>query len=76
MTASGDGISASGNMTLLDCMYTMTTGGGSENGNDHQKGGPGGQGEPGGGMDNPGDDMMTSGERPKVGQRPDDAAFR
>ena len=65
LTASGDGISASGNMTLLDCMYTMTTGGGSENGNDHQKGGPGGQGEPGGGMDNPGDDMMTSGERPK-----------
>ena len=58
-TASGDGISASGNMTLLDGMYTMTTGGGSENGNDHQEGDPGGQGRPGGGMDNPGDDMMT-----------------
>ena len=65
LTASGDGISASGNMTLLDGMYTMITGGGSENGNDHQEGGPGGQGRPGGGMDNPGDDMMTSGKRPK-----------
>ena len=64
LTASGDGISASGNMTLLDGMYTMTTGGGSENGKDHQKGGPGGSGGPGG-MDNPGEDMMTSGERPK-----------
>lgn len=42
LTASGDGISASGNMTLLDGMYTMTTGGGSENGKDHQEGGPGG----------------------------------
>ena len=65
MTASVDGISASGNMTLLDGTYTMTTGGGSENGNDHQEGGPGGQGEPGDDMDNPGEDMMTSGERPK-----------
>ena len=65
LTASVDGISASGNMTLLDGTYTMTTGGGSENGNDHQEGGPGGQGEPGDDMDNPGDDMMTSGERPK-----------
>ena len=64
LTASGDGISASGNMTLLDGMYTMTTGGGSENGKDHQEGGPGGSGGPGG-MDNPGDNMMTSGERPK-----------
>lgn len=64
LTASGDGISASGNMTLLDGMYTMTTGGGSENGKDHQEGGPGGSGGPGG-MDNPGEDMMTSGERPK-----------
>lgn len=64
LTASGDGISASGNMTLLDGMYTMTTGGGSENGKDHQEGGPGGSGGLGG-MDNPGDDMMTSGERPK-----------
>ena len=53
MTASGDGISASGNMTLLDGMYTMTTGGGSENGKDHQEGGPGGSGGPVG-MDNPG----------------------
>lgn len=65
LTASVDGISASGNMTLLDGTYTMTTGGGSENGNDHQEGGPGGQGEPGDDMDNPGDDMMTSGKRPK-----------
>lgn len=65
LTASVDGISASGNMTLLDGTYTMTTGGGSENGNDHQEGGPGGQGEPGDDMDNPGEDMMTSGERPK-----------
>lgn len=65
LTASVDGISASGNMTLLDGTYTMTTGGGSENGNDHQKGGPGGQGEPGDDMDNSGDDMMTSGKRPK-----------
>ena len=64
LTASGDGISASGNMTLLDGMYTMTTGGGSENGKDHQEGGPGGSGGPGG-MDNPGEDMVTSGERPK-----------
>ena len=64
LTASGDGISASGNMTLLDGMYTMTTGGGSENGKDHQEGGPGGSGGPGG-MDNPGEDMMTSGERSK-----------
>ena len=64
LTASVDGISASGNMTLLDGTYTMTTGGGSENGNDHQEGGPGGSGGPGG-MDNPGEDMMTSGERPK-----------
>ena len=73
LTASGDGISASGNMTLLDGMYTMTTGGGSENGNDHREGGPGGQGGPGGGMDNPGDDMMTSGERPEEsrGEMPD-----
>ena len=65
LTASVDGISASGNMTLLDGTYTMTTGGGSENGNDHQEGGPGGQGGPGDDMDNPGEDMMTSGERPK-----------
>lgn len=65
LTASVDGISASGNMTLLDGTYTMTTGGGSENGNDHQEGGPGGQGELGDDMDNPGDDMMTSGKRPK-----------
>ena len=65
LTASVDGISASGNMTLLDGTYTMTTGGGSENGNDHQEGGPGGQGEPGDDMGNPGEDMMTSGERPK-----------
>ena len=36
LTASGDGISASGNMTLLDGMYTMTTGGGMPSG------GPGG----------------------------------
>ena len=64
LTASVDGISASGNMTLLDGTYTMTTGGGSENGNDHQEGGPGGSGGPGG-MDNTGEDMMTSGERPK-----------
>lgn len=73
LTASGDGISASGNMTLLDGMYTMTTGGGSENGKDHQEGGPGGQGGPGGGMDNPGEDLMTSGERPMEsrGEMPD-----
>lgn len=73
LTASGDGISASGNMTLLDGMYTMTTGGGSENGKDHQEGGPGGQGGPGDGMDNPGEDMMTSGERPMEsrGEMPD-----
>ena len=73
LTASGDGISASGNMTLLDGMYTMTTGGGSENGNDHREGGPGGQGGPGGGMDNPGEDLMTSGERPMEsrGEMPD-----
>lgn len=64
LTASGDGISASGNMTLLDGMYTMTIGGGSENGKDHQEGGPRGSGGPGG-MDNPGEDMMTSGERPE-----------
>ena len=73
LTASGDGISASGNMTLLDGMYTMTTGGGSENGKDHQEGGPGGQGGLGDGMDNPGEAMMTSGERPMEsrGEMPD-----
>lgn len=58
LTASGDGISASGNMTLLEGMYIMTTGGGSENGKDHQEGGPGGQGGPGGGM-------ASSGEQPQ-----------
>lgn len=65
LTASGDGISASGNMTLLDGTYTMTTGGGSENGRDHQEdgpGGPGGQGEPGGGMAPSGDGERPQGE--------------
>ena len=57
---SGDGISASGDMTLLDGTYTITAGGGSENGEDHQEerpGGSGGPGEPGG--------MLPSGERPQ-----------
>lgn len=64
---SGDGISASGDMTLLDGTYTITAGGGSENGEDHQEevpGGSGGPGEPGG--------MMPSGERPQgePGEKP------
>lgn len=51
---------ASGDMTLLDGTYTITAGGGSENGEDHQEerpGGSGGPGEPGG--------MLPSGERPQ-----------
>lgn len=35
ITASGDGISASGNCTVVDGDYTITTGGGSENGQQH-----------------------------------------
>ena len=60
LTSSGDGISASGDLTLLDGTYTITAGGGSENGEDHQEEGPGGQGGPG----NPGG-MAPSGEQPK-----------
>lgn len=37
LASSGDGISASGDMTLLDGTYTITAGGGSENGEDHQE---------------------------------------
>ena len=60
LTASGDGISASGDMTLLDGTYTMITGGGSENGENHQEEGPGGG-------------MAPSGERPQgePGEMPD-----
>lgn len=35
ITAGGDGISASGNCTVVDGDYTITTGGGSENGQQH-----------------------------------------
>lgn len=67
LASSGDGISASGDMTLLDGAYTITAGGGSENGEDHQEevpGDSGGPGEPGG--------MMPSGERPQgePGEKP------
>lgn len=44
LASSGDGISASGDMTLLDGTYTITAGGGSENGEDHQEERPGGSG--------------------------------
>lgn len=60
LASSGDGISAYSDITLLDGTYTITAGGGSENGEDHQEevpGGSGGPGEPGG--------MMPSGERPQ-----------
>ena len=60
LASSGDGISAYGDMTLLDGTYTITAGGGSENGEDHQEERPGGSGgprEPGG--------MLPSGERPQ-----------
>lgn len=67
LASSGDGISAYSDITLLDGTYTITAGGGSENGEDHQEevpGGSGGPGEPGG--------MMPSGERPQgePGEKP------
>ena len=67
LASSGDGISAYSDITLLDGTYTITAGGGSENGEDHQEevpGGSGGPGEPGG--------MIPSGERPQgePGEKP------
>lgn len=48
LASSGDGISAYSDITLLDGTYTITAGGGSENGEDHQEEVPGEkpQGEP------------------------------
>lgn len=67
LASSGDGISAYSDITLLDGTYTITAGGGSENGEDHQEERPGGSGGPGEPVG-----MLPSGERPQgePGEKP------